>query len=147
MKGLEKKKPRSWAVVSAIFTALMAFMMIGWAPVVNAEEGEAECTTILDAKYCNDDGSGIMLLQLLRDILGIFVVGIGVMGTIGIIVCGILILTAGDNPEKVKKAKQRLIDVVIGVVLAVLLTGLGYLLLPTANSDDLQLSKVIEVVK
>lgn len=113
---------------------------------VYAEAGKSDenCTTILDSKYCNTDDDTV-LLSLLKDILGVFEVGVGVMGTIGIIICGVMVLTAGDNEEQLRKAKKRLVDVVIGVIMIFMLAGIAYLLLPTAKSEDVKVGEAREM--
>lgn len=65
------------------------------------------------------------LLELVARIL---VYGLGVAAVIGVVVVGILYLTARDNEAQVTKAKQRLFDVVIGLVAwALLWTVLNWL--------------------
>ncbi len=81
---------------------------------------------------CDEDGSSIY--DLLRLILNIMTIGIGILGIIGITIVGIQYLTAGGNEEQTRKAKQRLIEIVIGLVAYVALYALLYWLLP--NYDE-----------
>ena len=58
-------------------------------------------------------------------------VGIGILAVIGIIVVGVQYLTSGGNDEKAKKAKRRLLEVVIGVVLYVIAYAVLKWLMPS----------------
>lgn len=53
------------------------------------------------------------LLQLIVDIL---VIGIPILGIIGITIVGIQYLTAGGDETKTRKAKRRMLEIVIGLV-------------------------------
>ena len=46
-------------------------------------------------------------------------VGVGILGVIGITIVGIQYLTAGGNEEKTRKAKRRMFEIVIGLVVYV----------------------------
>ena len=56
--------------------------------------------------------------------------GYVVAGTIGIIICGFLWMTARDNEAQVAKAKKRMIDIVIGIVAWILLALIANLFIP-----------------
>ena len=66
---------------------------------------------------------------LLTKGIDIFSVIIGIVGVIGIVIFGIQYMTAGGNEEKTRKAKRRLLELVIGLVVYVVmyavLTWLG----------------------
>ena len=62
-------------------------------------------------------------------------VGVVVLATVGIIICGYLIMTARGNTEQITKAKKRILEIVIGVAIWVLISVLTTLLLPTADSN------------
>ena len=63
-----------------------------------------------------DDCHGTIMLKMVIIIANFLLGGIVLAGTIGIIVSGIQIITARDNAGQLTKAKQRLIDIVIGLV-------------------------------
>ena len=67
---------------------------------------EDSCANILTAFCKNDQGDigGIVYL-----VLNVLTVGVIVAGTVGILVCGYLILTARENQEQVAKAKKTFI--------------------------------------
>ncbi len=73
------------------------------------------------------DGSGIFMV--LNVILNVFTWGVGIAGTVGIVICGIQYMTAKDDAAQMTKAKNRLIQIIIGlVVYAVMWAFLQWLL-------------------
>lgn len=58
-----------------------------------------------------NDIHGILML-----VLNILVYGIGVAAVIGVVIAGILYLTARDNEAQVATAKRRLFEIAIGLV-------------------------------
>jgi len=56
----------------------------------------------------------------IKDILGlalnILVYGLGVAATLGVIIAGIMYMTARDSEQQVAQAKKRLYEIVIGLV-------------------------------
>lgn len=79
--------------------------------------GDVE-TVIID---CGDEEPVCHILNLIVEIMAI---GIGITGVIGIIIFGIQYLTAGGNEEKLRKAKRRMLELVIGLALFVLSASL-----------------------
>lgn len=72
--------------------------------------------------------------KLLLLILKILVYGLGAAATIGVVVAGILYLTARDSETQVAAAKKRLLDVVIGLVAwALMWTVLNWLIPGSLN--------------
>ena len=72
--------------------------------------GDVE-TSIIE---CDDNENGIdHILNLVVDIMTI---GVGILGVVGISVVGIQYLTAGGSEEKTRKAKRRLFEIIIGLV-------------------------------
>ncbi|MBR2994160.1 hypothetical protein IKF43_02090 [Candidatus Saccharibacteria bacterium] len=61
------------------------------------------------------------LLQLIVDIL---VIGIPILGIIGITIVGIQYLTAGGDETKTRKAKRRMLEIIIGLVAYVVIFAL-----------------------
>ena len=87
---------------------------------------------------CAESDDGIMcIIELVRDILSI---GVGILGVIGISVVGIQYLTAGGNEEKTRKAKRRMFEIVLGLVvyavLAALVSFLGINSESSSGSDS-----------
>ncbi len=136
-------------LIISILTVMTAFI-IAVAPVYAAEK--CTLTSVLGTDKCDKDGNkvdsnstketyncscdedGSSIYGLLRLILNIMTIGIGILGIIGITIVGIQYLTAGGNEEQTRKAKQRLIEIVIGLVAYVALYALLSWLLP--NYDE-----------
>ena len=79
-------------------------------------------------------GQGIY--DILRLIVTILTYGLGVAATIGVVIAGVMYLTAKDSPDKVAAAKKRLIEVVIGLVAwAVMAAVLNWLIPGGVNLD------------
>ena len=62
--------------------------------------------------------------------------GIAVAGTIGVIWAGTLWLTARDNEAQVAKAKTRILEIVIGVVIWAVSAGAILLLVPDEEAAN-----------
>ena len=60
--------------------------------------------------------------------------GVIILAAIGIVICGFIIMTARDNEAQVAKAKKRLVEIVIGIILWVLMAFIVNLLLPGGDS-------------
>jgi hypothetical protein len=58
-----------------------------------------------------------------------------VAGTVGIIICGFLWMTARDNEGQVVQAKKRMLDIIIGIIAWVLLALLANLFIPKKSTD------------
>ena len=71
-----------------------------------------------------DGGDGGATVDILELVLDIFSVVVGILAVIGITIVGIQYLTAGGSEEKTRKAKRRMLEIVIGIVLYVLLYAL-----------------------
>lgn len=99
-----------------------------------APVNEGDCTSILPNAWCEgDDG----IQQIIRLIILILTGSVVVAGTVGIIICGFLWMTARENEQQVATAKKRMLDIIIGVVAWVLLALLANLFIPKP-SDEIQ---------
>ena len=78
-----------------------------------------------------EGGEGQGITCILNLVIDILTIGIGILGVIGITVSGIQYLTAGGSEEKVRKAKRRLFEIVIGLVAYVLIYAALKWLLPS----------------
>ena len=82
--------------------------------------------------YC-DCGHGESVKAVINLVINILSVGVGIIGAAGITIVGIQYLTAGGNEEQTRKAKRRLLEIVLGLafyavayaLLAWLLPGFG----------------------
>ena len=77
-----------------------------------------------------DDGSGSSVKNILKLVVEIMTVGVGILSVIGISVVGVQYLTAGGNEEQTRKAKRRMFEIIIGVVLYVVAFALMSWLIP-----------------
>ena len=76
---------------------------------------ETQLTSILtNCDTGGKDGEGIFCI--LNLVLQIFTYGVGIVGTLGIIISGIQYLTARDNESQLVKAKTRLFNIAIGLI-------------------------------
>lgn len=150
---LKKRK-----VISLVLAAFLAVFSLGATSVQNvyadpdsteetptttdktlktAEEGE--CASLLTG-MC--DGSSGNIMSLIKLVVKILTAGVTVAGTIGVIICGITMLTARDNAAQVEKAKKRIFEIVIGLVLWVLAAVLVGFILPGADTSMLTVINV-----
>lgn len=100
---------------------------------------EGQCASLL-TWMCN--GSGDDIMSLIKLVITILTAGVVVAGTIGVIICGITMLTARDNAAQVEKAKKRIFEIVIGLVLWVLAAVLVGFILPGADTSMLTVINV-----
>lgn len=90
-------------------------------------------TAILNNGCSCDDGHGSSVKSVLRLVVDIMSIGVGILAVIGISISGVQYLTAGGNEEKTRKAKRRIIEIVIGVAVFVLIYAILYFLVPDFN--------------
>ena len=100
-----------------------------YAATANLEEGN-----IIDcSNYKEEDGAKCVL----KIVLNIMTYGIGILGVVGIVISGIQYITSQGDPGKMAKAKNRIIEVVIGLVLYAVMYAALYFLVPGFNTDAL----------
>lgn len=94
--------------------------------------------TSLFGRVCSD-GSGKEIFMILAMVVNIISIGIAIFAAVGIAVFGIQWLTSNGEPAKLTKAKSRLFNIVIGVILYLLLYSILEFLLPggVLNPDTL----------
>lgn len=98
------------------------------------EPEEGSCSSILPDSWCSkNDDQGIR--EIIKLIINIMTGMVVVAGTIGVIFCGVMWMTARENEGQVATAKKRLFEIVIGVVAWVLIYALMNLLIPKSESD------------
>jgi len=77
---------------------------------------------------CVDGEDGIF--KVLNVILSVLTWGIGIAGTLGIVISGIQYMTAKDDPVQMTKAKNRLIQIIIGLAIYAVMWAFLQWLLP-----------------
>lgn len=104
-------------------------------PATGESGTRPESTILNDDKFC-DCGHGEAIKAILVLVVDIMSVCIGILAAVGITICGVQYLTAGDSEEKTKKAKRRLFEIVIGLLVYVLLYSILKFLLPGFSGLD-----------
>ena len=79
---------------------------------------------------CNDTGDGSAIFDVLGIALTIVTYGVGAAAVVGVVITGYQYMTARDNAGQVVKAKNRLLQVVIGLAIWILFWGVLQFLLP-----------------
>ena len=76
-----------------------------------------------------DDGSACGVFSILNLVVDIFSIGVTILALIGVNIVGIKYLTAGGNTAQTEKAKHRMFQIVIGIVVyAALYVGVQWLM-------------------
>ncbi|MDO4987395.1 MAG: hypothetical protein Q4E46_03775 [Candidatus Saccharibacteria bacterium] len=80
---------------------------------------------------CADDGkAGSGIYAILRIVLNILTMGIGILGTAGLIVAGAQYMSAKGDPSLIVKAKTRILNIVIGLIGYSVMYGLLLWIIP-----------------
>ena len=90
-------------------------------------------TSIVDNGCSCDGGDGSSIKRSLRLVVDIMSIGIGILAVTGVIISGLQYLTAGDSEEKTRKAKRRIVEIVIGIAVYVLIYAILTFLIPDFN--------------
>ena len=110
-------------------------------------EREAKCTSILNSSLCDEGNGEDSIIYILKFIANTITVGIVVLGTIGIIYSGFIIITASSDEGKIKKAKTRILEIVVGFILwALFYMILGLFLPDTPNIEEASSGKSSSLV-
>jgi hypothetical protein len=138
-------------ITAAIAIIMGGFMLAAPAIVSNPVFAEGSCveTAVLGGTKCRragkdlvedangtincscDNGSGSSVVHILLLVVDVMSAIIGILAAIGISIVGVQYLTAGGSEEKTRKAKRRLLEIVIGIIVYVLLYVILKWLLPT----------------
>lgn len=98
-------------------------------PAVVAKE---DCASILNDELCEEKNADYNINHILNSTIDILTAGFGILGTISIIICGIMVMTAQDNEAKLVAARTRFIATAIGIALWGSISILTSFLLPGA---------------
>ena len=128
-----KKKIQKLIPYLLILITFISTCIINPAPTFAAKQGDpCTCsdgrsgnvvvdTAILSGCDCSGGNGGGSVIEILNLVVDIMTIGIGILGVIGISVTGIQYLTAGGSEEKTRKAKRRMLEIVIGLAAYVLI--------------------------
>lgn len=133
------------AMMSAAVMPMAGALAVGVTEVAVREDGAlvAEVdhvdTNIIGGESGVDVGDGKTAIEnILKLVANILIYGLGVAAVLGVVIAGIMYMTARDNEQQVAKAKMRLFEVVIGLIAwAVMFAVLNWLLPGGAPSLDL----------
>lgn len=122
-------------IIGCLLAVIMGGMMMTAPVMASCSQTELDkgCvnTSILGNNGCScDDGRGSEIKRLLGVVVDVMTIGVGVLGVLGITIVGIQYLTAGGSEEKTRKAKRRLLEIIIGLVAYVLIYALLKWLVP-----------------
>ena len=83
-----------------------------------AEHSKCVSTSIIGegGQYCDENGDGSGVYKLLNIVVNVLTMGVGVLGVLGITIAGIQYATSGGNEQQMAKAKKRILEVVLGLV-------------------------------
>lgn len=86
-------------------------------------------TNIIGGGNVNTEDGEAAILMIVKLVARILIYGLGVAAVLGVVIAGIMYMTARDNEQQVAKAKMRLFEVVIGLIAwAVMFAVLNWLL-------------------
>jgi len=128
------KRMKVWvlAVVMLLIGVMVPVMRTepAWAEATTCPEGAEDCvnTNILKGDGIGTDEGGIK--WLLKLVVNILLYGLGAAATLGVVIAGIMYITARDNPQQVTKAKTRLIEIAIGLLAWAMLFAVLQFLIP-----------------
>ncbi len=137
---MKKGIKRGGVILLAIFVAATSFLL---APTNVFADNDTCETAILPQEWCD---SSDPIMSIISFVARLLFGGMTVIAVIGVIICGIMYMTARDNEQQVAKAKKRLADVVVGLVILALIDIFINILLPGANGvqDTIQGQAVIK---
>ena len=85
--------------------------------------------TILFGQVC-DACDGGAIFKIVAFFLKLISAGVLVLAVIGIIICGVMIMSAGSSPDRVAKGKRRLIEIIVGIIIYALLFTIANFIIP-----------------
>lgn len=119
-------------IVGAVMVGVMA---LGLVVPVMVSSGAAEATYVSETSQKEPPETSILdpnlgVEGILKLVLNIVVYGLGAAAVIGVVVAGIMYMTARDSEAQVAKAKTRLFEIVVGLVAWALMYAVLNWLLP-----------------
>ena len=128
------KKRWILGLVMVVVLGLFSVGQVAWAvPISDAGAGDStsgggegsvggasgpkdDCVqTTFFGEVCGREGEGIY--KILNVALQTLTYGVGILGVLGLVVVSIQYITAGGNEQQVAKAKERIVQIVIGLAI------------------------------
>lgn len=123
MKQKSIESPKKNTVKRVLLAALLVAPVV--ATLVYTPVFAEECKTgILPDTWCGEDG----MKQMIIDVIKIISALVWVLGAIFITICGVIWMTAADDPGKVATAKKRILEISIGMIFFLAIDIVAYLL-------------------
>lgn len=116
-----------------VFILSVTFLTFSFVPSLTFAD-----TKIVETSFfgnLKDDGQGCGVYTVLDFVLSILTIGVGILGVIGILVVGAMYLTARGNEERTKKAKTRILEIMIGLAAYAVIYAVLAFLLPQFSPD------------
>lgn len=85
--------------------------------------------TFLFGQVC-DACDGGAIFKIVSFFLKLISAGVLVLAVVGIIICGVMIISSGSNADRVAKGKKRLIEIIIGIVVYTLMFAIINFIVP-----------------
>lgn len=126
-----------------ILTMLAMVMAVAVSVAPKLAYADSQCgdgqvqTSVLGENGCVDVGTeGQGIFYILNLVLTIMTYGVGVLATAGFVIAGYTYLTAKDDASKIQKAKDRILQIVIGLVIYAVLWSVLQFILPGGLFGD-----------
>lgn len=111
-------KVKQTLLALGMLTALLG-STIGITLSAHAAECAGTTTSIIECPGANNKSSDVeqnAIWKLLLQVLNIMIAGVGILAVGGIVYGSVLYASAADRPEQTKKAKEIILNVVIGLI-------------------------------
>lgn len=116
------------AKIKLVLLMLVPVVMLGSALAMSNFAMAREVKTNLFGTI-EDDGNGCGVYTVLNLVLTVLTYGVGIAATVGLVIAAITYLTAGADTAKIAKAKTRIFEIVIGLlVYAMMWAALNWLI-------------------
>ena len=124
------------AIISLTFISVPVFASCpeGTTPVSLIGDNDKIVSGTNGEKCLQNDNDGSNTMNIVYLVIDIMTIGVTILAVIGIVIAGIYYLTASGDEGKVRKAKQRISEIVIGVAIYAIIYALLKWLLPSFGS-------------
>ena len=115
-------------ILRALATIVVCLGFVGclsYQPVFAADKPTMNVLTM-----CKDAEGEEAVKCVLYLVVNIMTYGIGVLGTIGVVISGIQYISSQGDPGKMAKAKNRIIQIIIGLAVYAVMYAALYFLVP-----------------
>ena len=87
-------------------------------------------TSILPSTLCDGNSNSGGVWGILLFVLNVLTAGVGIAAVGGFVMVAIMYTTGGDSPERIKKAKDMIVNIVIGLIAFGLMYALLQFIIP-----------------